>query len=78
MVEDQSAKGLRFRFLETIRQYALERLDQAGEVLATRQRHLSWCLELATDVQPQPPGMHHPWRAADLLLEQDNLRAGLQ
>jgi predicted ATPase/DNA-binding CsgD family transcriptional regulator len=75
VVEDQGTKGLRFRFLETIRQYALERLDQAGEVVATRERHLSWCLQLATDVQP--PGMHHPWHAAGSLQEQDNLRAAL-
>jgi predicted ATPase/DNA-binding CsgD family transcriptional regulator len=77
VVEDKGPKGLRFHFLETIRQYAWERLDQAGEVLATRERHLSWCLELATDMQPQPPGMHHPWHAADLIEEQDNLRAAL-
>jgi predicted ATPase/DNA-binding CsgD family transcriptional regulator len=77
VVEDRGPKGLRFNFLETIRQYAWERLDQAGEVIATRQRHLSWCLELATEMQPQPPGMHHPWHAADLIDEQENLRAAL-
>jgi predicted ATPase/DNA-binding CsgD family transcriptional regulator len=75
VVEDKGQKGLRFRFLETIRQYAWERLDQAGEVIATRDRHLSWCLQLATDVQP--PGMHHPWHAADFIQEHDNLRAAL-
>ena len=75
VVEDKGRKGLRFNFLETIRQYALERLEQAGEVEATRGRHLAWCLDLSTDVQP--PGMHHPWHAADLLQEQDNLHAAL-
>jgi tetratricopeptide (TPR) repeat protein len=75
VVEDKGPKGLRFHFLETIRQYAWERLDQAGEVITTRERHLSWYLQLATDVQP--PGMHHPWHAADLIEEQDNLRAAL-
>jgi predicted ATPase/DNA-binding CsgD family transcriptional regulator len=77
VVDDNGPKGLRFHFLETIRQYAWERLDQAGEVSTTRQRHLFWCLDLATDMQPQPPGMHHPWHAADLIEEQDNLRAAL-
>jgi predicted ATPase/DNA-binding CsgD family transcriptional regulator len=76
VVEERSTTSVRFRFLETIRQYALERLDEAGEVIAFRQRHLAWCLELARDVQP--PGMHHPWHAEDLIQEQDNLRAGLQ
>src|SRR5258708_4929653 len=74
-VEDQGPKRLRFHFLETIRQYAWERLDEAGEVAAIRERHLSWCLQLATDVQP--PGMHHPWHAEDVIREQDNLRAAL-
>jgi predicted ATPase/DNA-binding CsgD family transcriptional regulator/transcriptional regulator with XRE-family HTH domain len=75
VVEDQSLKQMRFRLLETIRQYAWERLDEAGEVAPTRERHLSWCLQLANDVQP--PGMHHPWHAEDLIQEQDNLRAAL-
>src|SRR5437660_12673821 len=48
VVEDQSPKQLRFHFLETIRQYAWERLEDAAEVLATREQHLSWCLQLAT------------------------------
>ena len=74
-VEDQGPKRLRFHFLETIRQYAWERLEEAGEVAAIRERHLSWCLQLATDVQP--PGMHHPWHAEDVIREQDNLRAAL-
>src|SRR5262249_49025769 len=66
---------VRFRFLETIRQYAWERLSECGEVDTLRQRHLDWCLGLAPDVQP--PGMHHPWHAHDSLQEQDNLRAAL-
>jgi predicted ATPase/DNA-binding CsgD family transcriptional regulator len=75
VVEDKGPQGMRFHFLETIRQYAWEHLDQAGEVMETRERHLSWCLQLTTDVQP--PGMHHPWHAADYFQEQDNLRAAL-
>ncbi len=75
VVEDQSPKQVRFRLLETIRQYAWERLDEAGEIDTTRERHLSWCLKVSTDVQP--PGMHHAWHARDLIQEQDNLRAAL-
>jgi predicted ATPase/DNA-binding CsgD family transcriptional regulator len=75
VAEDRGPRPLRFRFLETIRQYALERLDEARETSATRHRHLAWCVELATDVQP--PGMHHPWHAEDLIAEQDNLRSAL-
>lgn len=75
VVEDQNPKQVRFRFLETIRQYAWERLEEANEIAETRDRHLRWCRQLAKDVQP--PGMHHPWHAADLIQEQDNLRAAL-
>jgi len=75
LVENQSPQQVRFRFLETIREYALERLSDSGELGTVRLRHLFWCLQLARDVQP--PGMHHPWHAQDSLQEQDNLRAAL-
>jgi predicted ATPase/DNA-binding CsgD family transcriptional regulator len=75
VIDNQTPEHVRFRFLETIRQYAWQRLSESGELDLIRQRHLSWCLELAKDLQP--PGMHHPWHARDSLQEQDNLRAGL-
>ena len=34
--------GDRYRLLETIRQYALERADDAGELAELRDRHLAW------------------------------------
>ena len=37
----------RYRLLETLRQYAAERLLQAGEDAALRDRHLDWCVALA-------------------------------
>jgi predicted ATPase/DNA-binding CsgD family transcriptional regulator len=75
VIDNQTPELVRFRFLETIRQYAWQRLSESGELDLIRQRHLLWCLELARDLQP--PGMHHPWHAHDSLQEQDNLRAGL-
>ena len=75
VIENRTPRQVRFRFLETIRQYAAERLDESGELDSLRRKHLAWCLTLAHDVQP--PGMHHPWHAHDSLQEQDNLRAGL-
>jgi non-specific serine/threonine protein kinase len=74
-IEHRTPQQVRFRFLETIRQYAWERLSDCGEVESVRRRHLAWCLQLAQDVQP--PGMHHPWHAHDTLQEQENLRAAL-
>src|SRR5918995_4208047 len=39
--------GARFRLLEPVRQYAGERLDQAGERNALAQRHLDWVRDFA-------------------------------
>jgi predicted ATPase/DNA-binding CsgD family transcriptional regulator len=75
IVDAQARDEVRFRFLETIRQYAWERLLESGEADFVRQRHLNWCVQLASDIQP--PGMHHPWHAHTSLQDQDNLRSGL-
>jgi len=40
-----------YRLLEVIRQYARERLEASGISTAARDRHLSWCLAWAQDVQ---------------------------
>ena len=37
--------GTRYRALETIRQYGVERLEDAGESVGALSRHLSWCLD---------------------------------
>ena len=44
--------GRRYRMLETIRLYALERLKQAGEEIAVRTRHLDYFVDLASGVAP--------------------------
>ncbi|MEE6261704.1 ATP-binding protein [Plantactinospora sonchi] len=42
--------GTRYRTLETIRQYGMERLTGAGELAELRSRHLSWCVSTATEL----------------------------
>ena len=37
----------RFQLIETVRQYAAERLDEAGETMHLRDRHRDWAFELA-------------------------------
>ncbi len=67
----------RFTLLETIREYALERLKASGEAKALRRQHAEYYLALAETAEPE---LH---RAEQLLwlqrLEQelDNLRAAL-
>jgi predicted ATPase/DNA-binding SARP family transcriptional activator len=69
------AEGERFRLLDTVRQYAAERLEAAAEREAVGLRHLDWCLALAEEHDPLSAG---PRRSLHLLeSEHDNLRAAL-
>ena len=52
VVEEQGA-SVRYRLLETVRQYALDRLAQAGEVADLRDRHRDVYLALAERIAPQ-------------------------
>lgn len=54
---DQAEGGPRFAMLETIREYALERLGDSGEHSATRRAHAAYCLVLAEEGNPElsPP-----------------------
>jgi predicted ATPase len=67
----------RYRLLETVRQYAAERLDEAGEGRAFERRHCDWYIELA-ESDPTPAGdLPARDRLRRLDLERDNLRAAL-
>ena len=69
------AEGSRYRMLETVRQYAVERLGNAEDAAATRSRHLAWCLafvERAADGLVGPEASH--W-LAQLDDERENLLA---
>ncbi len=67
----------RYRLLETVRQYAAERLQEAGERGVFERRHRDWYVELA-ESDPTPAG---EFPARDRLRrldsERDNLRAAL-
>lgn len=54
-----SAGGTQYRALETIRQYGIERLAEAGEWDVSRSRHLRWCLGEAAELAVVTPD----WRA---------------
>jgi predicted ATPase/DNA-binding CsgD family transcriptional regulator len=67
---------VRYRLLDTIRQYAEEQLQAAGEAAAFRDRHLDYFLALAEEAEPGLDSDQDVWRE---LLEshRDNLNAAL-
>ena len=67
----------RFTMLETIREYALERLRDAGEEPASRQAHAAYCLVFAEEGNPElNPAERARWLAR-CDLEIDNFRSAL-
>ena len=77
VVEEQTG-GARYYLLETLRQYAREKLLEGGEAEPVRARHLGFFLQLAEELEPQLRTGDQLICLARLDLEHDNLRAALQ
>ncbi|MGH2601998.1 MAG: ATP-binding protein, partial [Dehalococcoidia bacterium] len=77
VIAEEQGGIVRYRLLETVRQYAGEKLDESGEVAATRDRHLDWYLALAQSAAGAYRGPHEPAWLTRLEQEHDNLRAAL-
>ena len=69
---------IRYRLLETIRQYGLEKLQGSGEIAAVHGRHLGWFLDLAERAEPELYGPDQKGWLSQLEMEHDNLRAALE
>ncbi|MCX4980721.1 BTAD domain-containing putative transcriptional regulator [Streptomyces sp. NBC_00572] len=69
--------GPRYRLLESVAAYCLERLRDAGETEVVRERHLTHYLRLAEDAGPALRGPDQRRRLAHLDAETPNLRAAL-
>lgn len=65
----------RYRFLETVRQYAAE-LDPSCPEL--EERHFAWCLELAREADPKLAGPEQAVWLDRLESERDNFRRALE
>jgi predicted ATPase/DNA-binding CsgD family transcriptional regulator len=75
--ETQTDGGARFRMLETIREYAQERLAAGGEQAALQRRHAAHFLALADEAERAQWGAAQGAWFARLEREHDNLRAVL-
>jgi predicted ATPase/DNA-binding SARP family transcriptional activator len=69
---------MRYRLLETVRAYGLERLAEAGEETAIRRAHAERFLALAERAEPELRGHDQLAWLARLNAEHDNLLAGLR
>jgi predicted ATPase/class 3 adenylate cyclase len=69
-------EGNRFWMLETIREYAVEQLEESGEAERLRRRHAEYFLELAEETEPLAREVD-PATLDRLEEEADNLRAAL-
>jgi non-specific serine/threonine protein kinase len=76
-VEDEDGER-RYRLLETVRQYARDRLFESGDTAALRDRHLRFFERLALKAESQLLGPDHVMWSRRLTADHDNLRAAFE
>ena len=74
---EQANGESRFSMLETIREYAREKLEASGEEAATKRSHAAYCLVLAEEAAAPESGAEGAEGRERIALEHDNFRAGL-
>jgi predicted ATPase/class 3 adenylate cyclase len=78
VIADRTAESLRYRLLETVRQYAAQELFKAAgeaELTAIRDRHADFYLRVAEEAGPALTGHRQGYWLRRLDAEWDNLRA---
>ncbi|MGH7565939.1 MAG: ATP-binding protein [Gemmatimonadota bacterium] len=77
LVTSEDAEGMvRYRLLETLRQYAAERLQESDEEVAAHDRHLAYFLDMAEHAFAERIEAETAW-VARLEQDHDDLRAAL-
>ncbi len=77
MVEGDGPE-VRYRLLETVRQYGRDKLMESGEASAARARHMEWFASLAERAAPELQKATQATWLPRLDAEQDNARAALE
>jgi predicted ATPase/DNA-binding XRE family transcriptional regulator len=75
---DDTTGDRRYRFLETVREYASERLEAGSGAASTRDRHAAYFLAVAEVGASTRLGIRYPGDPVRLRLEHANLRAALR
>jgi len=78
VVAEQGEAGPRYRLLETMRAYALEKLAEAEDTGAIRRRHAAYFAELLAPVSDETLRMTTAEWSVRYSVELDNLRAALE
>lgn len=76
VIADASSGRTRYRLLETVRQYALEKLGDSGEADSVRSRHCDHYTSIAA-LLDAPARTDHEQRLEQAEIEMDNLRNAL-
>jgi predicted ATPase/DNA-binding NarL/FixJ family response regulator len=77
LAEEHEEAGVRYRMLEPVKQYAREKLEEAGESGTLRRRHADYFLALAERARPELRGPEDRKWLEQLEREHDNMRAAL-
>jgi non-specific serine/threonine protein kinase len=77
LAEEHEGVGVRYRMLEPVKQYAREKLEEAGESATVRRRHADFFLALAQRARPELRGPEDRKWLERLEREHDNMRAAL-
>jgi non-specific serine/threonine protein kinase len=75
---EEHASSVRYRFLETVRQYGVDRLLESGEDQALRKRHRDWYLAFADRAEQELAGSQQTLWFDKVEMEHDNLRAVME
>jgi predicted ATPase/class 3 adenylate cyclase len=77
VLAEQPDGGTRYRLLETVREYARERLHDSGTMRVLRERHCAYFVAFATGAVPALAGATQAAALRHLAVEHDNLRQAL-
>jgi non-specific serine/threonine protein kinase len=77
VIADHAGSESRYRLLETVRQYAAEKLDESGDTTGAMARHLDFYLDLVERAVPELTGADQAEILSRLEGEHDNVLAAL-